>query len=166
MNMKVVYTCGVFDILHIGHINLLFRAKALGDYLVVGIQEDRWVMKRKEKPVLSTAERVRQLKALGFADKVISYSGLNTTPEILKRIKPDVFLHGEDWEQQGDRTRIKEYMKKNNIELILLPRTEGISSTDIKIRITKKNGEKKVRHPKRIDYKENRQKYSNSKFLK
>lgn len=136
--MKVVLTCGVYDILHIGHMNLLRRAKKFGDYLVVGIQEDEWVIKTKPKPILNTKERIEQMKALGIADEVISYAGDNTTPDNLKRVKPNVFVHGEDWEEQSERSKIKEYMKKYGIKLALLPRTEGISSTDIKNRVIKK----------------------------
>jgi rfaE bifunctional protein nucleotidyltransferase chain/domain len=143
--MKIVLTCGVYDVLHIGHINILRRAKCLGDHLVVGIQTDAWVMKTKSKPILSTKERMEQMKALGIADKVISYTGSNSILKpflnTLKKVKPNIFVHGEDWVKQHDTLEIKEYMKKHGIKIVLLPRTKGISSTDIKERITQKCGD-------------------------
>ena len=131
------YTGGVFDILHEGHLNLIRRARELCDYLVVGVQDDSEVIKLKAKPILNTEERFRQIKALGIADEVIIYYD-GTKPDHLKRIKPDIFVHGEDWIKQTDRSEVIKYMKENNIELKLLPRTEGISASDIKERI--KNG--------------------------
>lgn len=134
--MIKVYTGGVFDILHKGHFRLLSRAKALGDHLVVGIQADEAVcsVPGKERPINSTQERVDQMKALPFADEVIVYRS-GTTPETIAAVKPDIFVHGEDWPHQTDRSKVIAYMEEHGIRLILLPRTEGVSCSDLKERI-------------------------------
>ncbi len=131
-----VYTGGVYDILHRGHIRLLSRAKALGDYLVVGIQADEAVqaIPGKNRPVLSTEERVEQMKALPFADEVIVYHSAKT-PETIAEIKPDIFVHGHDWPEQCDRSQVIKHMEEHGIKLVLLPRTENVSCTEIRKRI-------------------------------
>jgi len=128
------YTGGVFDLLHEGHLNLLRRARKLCDYLVVGIQADEEVVKMKPRPILNTQERVRQMEAIGIADEVIVYYD-GQKPDTLKKVKPDLFIHGIDWEEQADRSEVLKYMEEQNIKKILLPRTEGISTSEILKRI-------------------------------
>lgn len=128
------YTGGVFDLLHEGHLNLLRRARKLCDYLVVGIQADEEVVKMKPRPILNTQERVRQMEAIGIADEVIVYYD-GRKPDTLKKVKPDLFIHGIDWEEQADRSEVLKYMEEQNIKKILLPRTEGISTSEILKRI-------------------------------
>jgi glycerol-3-phosphate cytidylyltransferase len=128
------YTGGVFDLLHEGHLNLLRRARKLCDYLVVGIQADEEVVKMKPRPILNTQERVRQMEAIGIADEVIVYYD-GQKPDTLKKVKPDLFIHGIDWEEQTDRSEVLKYMEEQNIKKILLPRTEGISTSEILKRI-------------------------------
>lgn len=140
--MKKVYTTGVFDILHREHINVLSKARGLGDYLVVGIQEDAWVYKSKGRyPVLSTEERVEQVKALPFVDEVLVYKDVNQIP-IYKKLKPHIVVQGADWIRTGDRAKMIEYIKNNNIQLVLVPYVEGVSSSDIKRRIVESHERK------------------------
>jgi glycerol-3-phosphate cytidylyltransferase len=135
MKKKIIYTTGVFDILHKGHINILVGAKKLGDYLVIGVQDDAGVLKSKGKyPVLSAQERVDQLEALPFVDKVFIYDNVDQR-ENLRKIKANVMVQGDDWEKTGDRTEIIEYLKQNNIRLVLIPYTKDISTTNIKKRV-------------------------------
>lgn len=129
-----VYTSGCFDLLNLGHIVLLSKAKSLGDYLVVGIQNEEGTKKSKNKyPILSTMERMTQIKALPFVNEVIDYESDHI--EAYKKIQPNIVVQGEDFFSGGDRTSAINYLKENSISLILLPRTEGISSTEIKNRI-------------------------------
>ena len=128
------YTGGVFDLLHEGHLNLIRRAKSLCDYLVVGIQADEEVVKMKPRPILTTEERVRQMEAIGMADEVIVYYD-GQKPDALKKVNPDIFIHGSDWEDQTDRSEVLKYMEEKGIKKILLPRTEGISTSEILKRI-------------------------------
>lgn len=133
--MKIVYTTGVFDILHKGHINILVKAKKLGDYLVVGVQDDAGVFKSKGKyPTLSSKERVAQLAALPFVDKVIIYNNIDQR-ENLKKVKANIMVQGSDWKKTGDRTNTIKYLNDHKIRLVLIPYTKDISSSKIKKRI-------------------------------
>lgn len=133
--MIKVMTSGVFDTLHLGHINILTRAKQQGDYLIVGIQDDESVKKSKGKyPTLNFEEREKQVKALPFVDEIVKYSDVDQR-ELWSQIKPDIVVQGDDYVHSGDRTKALLYLKEQNIRLMLFPRTEGISSTEIKQRI-------------------------------
>lgn len=133
--MITVYTTGVYDILHRGHINILVKARNLGDSLVVGVQDDDGVYDYKGSyPVMSTLERVAQLEALPFVDKVIIYHGVDQRP-YLKDVSPGIMVQGDDWLKTGERDETIEYLKANKIRLVLIPYTEGISTTEIKRRV-------------------------------
>jgi len=133
--MITVYTTGVFDILHKGHINILVNARNLGDSLVVGVQDDDGVFQYKGSyPVMSTLERVAQLEALPFVDKVIAYHGVDQRP-YLRDISPNIMVQGDDWLKTGKRNEVFEYLKEHNIRLVLIPYTDGISTTEIKQRV-------------------------------
>ena len=133
--MTIVYTTGVFDILHRGHFNILIKASDLGDRLIVGVQDSESVYVSKNKyPVLSTQERIEQLKILPFVYDVYVYKGTDQKP-YLKTIKPNILVQGDDWLFSENRSNIIEYLKKNKIRLILFPRTDNISTSEIKQRI-------------------------------
>lgn len=133
--MIKVMTSGVFDTLHLGHINILTRAKQQGDYLIVGIQDDESAKKSKGKyPTLNFKEREKQVKALPFVDEIVKYSNVDQR-ELWSAIKPNIVVQGDDYVHSGDRTNALLYLKEQNIRLMLFPRTEGISSTEIKQRI-------------------------------
>lgn len=133
--MVTVYTTGVFDILHRGHINVLLEAKKLGDRLVVGIQDDESVYAAKGKyPTLSVQERVAQLESLPFVDEVIVYEGTEQISH-LKKIAPQIMVQGDDWFLSGEREAIIRHLKKHDIRLVLVPYTEEISSSEIKKRV-------------------------------
>ena len=129
-------TFGVFDLLHTGHINLLQKARGLCDYLVVGVQLDEGVEKMKPRPILSTQERVELVKSLKIADEVVTYFESVDSSEF-EKVDFDVYIHWEDWGEQTDWSKVLEYFEKKGIELILLPRTRGISTSDIIFRIKK-----------------------------
>lgn len=120
---KTVITYGTFDVLHQGHINLLRRAKELGDYLIVGVTTDNFDMERGK---LNTRDcvmkRVQAVKETGYADEVIIEEYKGQKIDDVQRYDVDVFAIGSDWEGYFD------YMKEF-CEVVYLPRTEGISST-------------------------------------
>lgn len=121
--MKKVITYGTYDLLHQGHINLLRRAKALGDYLIVGVTSDSFDNCRGKLNVRNNVlERVEAVKATGFADKVIIEDYLGQKIDDIQRYNVDVFAIGSDWEGKFDY--LNEYCK-----VVYLPRTQGISST-------------------------------------
>lgn len=121
--MKKVITYGTYDLLHQGHINLLKRAKELGDYLIVGVTNDNFDRERGKLNVLNNVlERIDAVKATGLADKIIieDYNGQKI--DDIQKYDADIFAIGSDWEGKFDY--LKEYC-----EVVYLPRTEGISST-------------------------------------
>lgn len=121
--MKKVITYGTYDLLHQGHINLLRRAKALGDYLIVGVTSDSFDNGRGKLNVRNNVlERVEAVKATGYADEVIIEDYLGQKIDDIQRYNIDIFAIGSDWEGKFDY--LNEYC-----QVVYLPRTEGISST-------------------------------------
>ena len=124
--MKKVITYGTYDVLHHGHINLLRRAKALGDYLVVGVTNDSFDRHRGKLNVRNNVlERVEAVKATGLADKIVIEDYVGQKIDDIQKYDIDIFAIGSDWEGKFDY--LKEYC-----EVVYLPRTEGISSTMIR----------------------------------
>ena len=121
--MKKVITYGTYDLLHQGHINLLSRAKALGDYLIVGVTNDTFDRERGKLNVRNNVlERVEAVKATGLADQVIIEEYMGQKIDDIQKYDVDIFAIGSDWEGRFDY--LSEYC-----EVVYLPRTEGISST-------------------------------------
>lgn len=121
--MKKVITYGTYDLLHQGHINLLRRAKELGDYLIVGVTSDSFDKGRGKLNVRNNVlERIEAVKATGYADEVIIEDYLGQKIDDIQRYDVDIFAIGSDWEGKFDY--LNEYCK-----VVYLPRTEGISST-------------------------------------
>lgn len=121
--MKKVITYGTYDLLHQGHVNLLRRAKALGDYLIVGVTNDNFDRERGKLNVRNNVlERVEAVKKTGLADMIIIEDYFGQKIDDIQKYDVDIFAIGSDWEGHFDY--LKEYC-----EVIYLPRTEGISST-------------------------------------
>ena len=121
--MTKVITYGTYDLLHQGHINLLRRAKELGDYLIVGVTSDSFDRGRGKLNVRNNVlERVEAVKATGYADEVIIEDYLGQKIDDIQKYDVDIFAIGSDWEGKFDY--LNEYCK-----VVYLPRTEGISST-------------------------------------
>lgn len=121
--MKKVITYGTYDLLHEGHINLLRRAKALGDHLIVGVTNDSFDRERGKLNVRNNVlERVEAVKATGFVDEVIIEDYVGQKIDDILKYDVDIFAIGSDWEGKFDY--LKEYC-----EVVYLPRTEGVSST-------------------------------------
>lgn len=121
--MKKVITYGTYDLLHQGHINLLRRAKELGDYLIVGVTNDSFDRDRGKLNVRNNVlERVEAVKATGYADQVIIEDYVGQKIDDIQKYDVDIFAIGSDWEGKFDY--LNEFC-----EVVYLPRTEGISST-------------------------------------
>lgn len=121
--MKKVITYGTYDLLHQGHINLLRRAKELGDYLIVGVTSDSYDKERGKLSVRNNVlERVQSVKNTGFADEIIIEDYIGQKIDDIQRYEVDIFAIGSDWEGQFDY--LKEFC-----DVIYLSRTEGISSS-------------------------------------
>lgn len=121
--MKKVITYGTYDLLHQGHINLLRRAKELGDYLIVGVTNDNFDRDRGKLNVRNNVlERVDAVKATGYADQIIIEDYVGQKIDDIQKYGVDIFAIGSDWEGKFDY--LNEFCK-----VVYLPRTEGISST-------------------------------------
>ena len=121
--MKKVITYGTYDLLHQGHINLLKRAKALGDYLIVGVTNDNFDRERGKLNVKNNVlERVEAVRKTGLADKIIIEDYIGQKIDDIQKYDVDIFTVGSDW--KGHFDYLKEYC-----QVVYLPRTEGISST-------------------------------------
>ena len=133
--MKKILTVGVFDLLHIGHVNLFRRAKSLSEdgKLIVAVQESDVVLKYKPGTnlVYSTEERMYMVKAIRFVDDVIPYQAVD---EIVKKVDFDVFVTGPDQIHDGFQ-RAMRWCEENGKEHVVIPRTDGISSSWLKEQI-------------------------------
>ncbi len=132
--MKRVITYGTFDLLHRGHINLLKRAKALGDYLIVGVSTDEFNALKGKKAYYSYEDRKYILEAIRYVDKAIPEKNWDQKIADVKKYHIDTFVIGDDW--RGKFDFLKPYC-----EVIYLPRTQGISTTQIKDDLMKKKKE-------------------------
>ena len=136
-NKKIVFVGGCFDLFHIGHLNLLQKAKECGDIVIVGVTADELVEQQKStKPVIPLKERMQIIESLSCVDFVVAQDKLADV-DLLKRLFVDVFISGSDWENKKDEPEGYEWIR-NNLEMIFLPRTEGISSTSIKQELNKR----------------------------
>jgi glycerol-3-phosphate cytidylyltransferase len=125
--MRRVLTYGTFDLLHHGHIRLLQRAKALGDYLVVAVSTDEFNAGKGKTAYHDYALRKEILEAIRYVDLVIPEDSWEQKVDDVKRYAIDVVVMGDDWADSDRFDFLKEYC-----ELVFLPRTEGVSTTDIR----------------------------------
>ena len=123
--MRKVITYGTYDLLHVGHINLLRRARELGDYLIVVVSSDEFNAIKGKKAYYSFEDRKKILEAIRYVDEVLpEYTWEQKIDDVVNN-NVDVFVMGDDWTGKFD-------FLKDYCEVIYLPRTEGISTTKIK----------------------------------
>ncbi|EAE4710493.1 glycerol-3-phosphate cytidylyltransferase [Listeria monocytogenes] len=123
--MKKVITYGTFDLLHWGHIHLLKRAKAHGDYLIVAISSDEFNRIKHKEAYHSYEHRKLIIEAIRYVDEVIPENNWEQKRDDIEKYGIDVFVMGDDWEGEFD-------FLKDVCEVVYLPRTEGISTSQIK----------------------------------
>lgn len=123
--MKKVITYGTFDLLHVGHINILRRARELGDYLVVALSTDEFNAGKHKTSYHPYEDRKIILESIKYVDKVIPETSWDQKIKDVQENNIDIFVMGDDWKGQFD-------FLKPYCEVIYLPRTEGISTTKIK----------------------------------
>lgn len=138
---KKVFTVGVYDLLHKGHVELYRRAKGLGDYLIVAAQDGDFILKYKPtaKVLNSTDDRKYMIKAIRYVDEVITYTDVD---KIVKEIDFDVFVTGPDQCHAGFQRAIQ-WCEEHGKEHIILGRTEGVSSSELKAKIAEKTRREK-----------------------
>jgi len=136
--MRVVYTAGVWDLLHRGHLNLLWESKQLGDILVVGVVSDAGCNAYKGFfPAQHSQHRMRAIENFGCVDVVELQATTDPTP-LLERFRPDVFTHADG---DGDWTELRERVRAMGAEYVNLSYTPGISSTAIRAEMKRHNRE-------------------------
>ena len=123
--MKTVITYGTFDLLHVGHVNLLRRARELGDRLIVGLSTDEFNKLKNKVSYYSYHDRKIILESLRYVDKVIPEHNWEQKIDDIQKFKVDIFVMGDDWKGKFDY--LADYC-----QVIYLPRTIGISTTKIK----------------------------------
>ena len=137
---KIGYTCGVFDMFHVGHLNLLEKCKSMCDYLIVGVCNDDYVRNIKHKePVYSEQDRVRILEALKVVDRAELVTIEETNDKILaiEKFHFDVLFSGDDGKGSERYQKTEEQFKKYGAFIEYFPYTQGISTTQIKEKIKK-----------------------------
>lgn len=123
--MKTVITYGTFDLFHVGHLRLLERARALGDRLVVAVSSDEFNEGKGKKTIIPYADRAAIVNAIQIVDQVIPERSWEQKRDDIQRFNVDVFVMGADWEGKFDEL-------KSLCDVVYLPRTDGISTTELK----------------------------------
>ena len=131
--MKKVITYGTFDLLHYGHVNLLKRARELGDYLVVALSTDEFNEKKGKKSYFDYDKRKWLLESIRYVNEVIPESCWEQKSSDMHDHAIDVFVMGDDWRGKFD------FLRDEGVEVVYLERTPEISTTQIKSDLNKKN---------------------------
>ena len=130
--MKTVYTVGTFDMVHVGHLDLLEYCATLGDKFVVGVASDEVVGSYKRNvPVIPLEQRMRMLKALACVDDVVSYDTLEYVSSC-KELDADIFVIGEDWGDKAHNLAVEKYLKSKGATIVQVSYNPLTSSTKIK----------------------------------
>jgi glycerol-3-phosphate cytidylyltransferase len=129
-NTKIIgYTTGVFDMFHIGHLNILKKAKENCDYLIVGVSTDELVETYKhKKPIIPFEERIEIVRAIRYVDEVVPQVSMDKY-KAWEELKFNRLFHGSDWKGSDMYNEIESKLKKVGVELIFFPYTSGTSST-------------------------------------
>lgn len=128
--MKKVFTVGVYDLLHIGHVELFRKARALGDYLIVAVQDSEMVKAFKPEAQLlyTTEERCYMARAIRYVDEVVVYRDVK---DIVKEVDFDIFVKGPDQQHAGFQEAVR-WCEQQGRQVVTLQRTEGISTSELK----------------------------------
>ena len=129
-NKKIVFTNGCFDLIHLGHIELLASSSDLGDVLIIGVNSDSSIQKLKgeNRPIIEEDSRVKQLAALEFVDAVVLFHE-DTPQKLIEKIKPDVITKGGDY--KAENVVGNEIVTQQNGQVVIIPLTQGYSTTSI-----------------------------------
>jgi glycerol-3-phosphate cytidylyltransferase len=123
--MKTVLTYGTFDLFHIGHLNLLQRAKQMGDRLIVAVSTDEFNATKGKTTLMPFEHRLALVSSVRFVDEVIAESNWDQKIADVQLHKVDIFVMGSDWQGKFD-------FLKPHCEVVYLPRTDNVSSTELK----------------------------------
>lgn len=126
--MIIGYTAGVFDLFHIGHLNLLKNAKGMCDKLIVGVSTDELVLYKNKKPVIPFDERIEIVRNIKYVDGVVAQENMDKL-EMCKKLKAEILIVGDDWYNTDKWNNYEEEFQKNGIKIVYFPYTKGTSST-------------------------------------
>lgn len=134
---KKGYTAGVFDMFHIGHLNILKNAKEQCDYLVVAVTTDELCLKRKNKlPIIKFEDRKEIVKAIRYVDEVVAQKDMDKYNAV-KKLNCDVIFVGSDWKNTDTWNDLERKLKEINVDVVYFDYTKGISSTILRNKINK-----------------------------
>lgn len=138
---KIGYTTGVYDMFHIGHLNILKKAKEQCEHLIVGVSTDEVVEQYKhKKPVIPFEERLAIVQAIRYVDEVVPQTNMDKF-EAWKALRFDVLFHGSDWKNSAMYNEIEQKLNAIGVDVVFFPHTEGVSTTDLIERIRIHDGE-------------------------
>jgi glycerol-3-phosphate cytidylyltransferase len=132
-NEKTVYVIGVFDLFHRGHVELLKKARALGDKLIVAINGDNFTAKYKRPPIYCEDDRLAIISSSKYVDESFVIDQYDNKEVIIEH-DIDIIVHGNDWDLEGYKEQIRvddAFLKEHDVELLMLEYTEGISTSGI-----------------------------------
>ena len=129
-NKKIVFTNGCFDLIHLGHIEVIARSADLGDILIIGVNTDNSIkrLKGKNRPIVEEISRAKQLAALEFVDAVVLFDQ-DTPIDLIKIINPNIITKGGDY--NTDQVIGNDIVTQNDGEVVIIPLTQGYSTTSI-----------------------------------
>ena len=130
-NYKIGYTTGVFDLFHIGHLNLLKRAKEQCDFLIVGVTIDNLVNYKGKNAIIPFDERFRIVESIRYVDQVVAQESMNKMAA-WEQLKFDVMFVGSDWQGTEKWMKFEDQFKIIGVDIVYLPYTQGTSSTRLR----------------------------------
>lgn len=134
---KIGYTTGVFDLFHIGHLNILKRAKEQCEYLIVGVSTDSLVLDyKKKKPIIPFEERIAIVEAIRYVDEVIPQETMDKL-DAWEKLHYNVMFHGSDWKGSTLFEDYEKRFREKGIDVVFLPHTDGVSSTELTQKLQK-----------------------------
>lgn len=143
-NYKRGYTTGVFDLFHIGHLNILQKAKAQCDYLIVGVSTDEVVQGYKNKtPIIPFEERMVIVEAIKYVDEVVPQTSMDKFAA-WEKLQFDAVFHGDDWRGSKMYKEMEEKFRSVGVDLVFFPYTKGTSSTVLGDVLTRVLNEKQL----------------------
>lgn len=135
---KVGYTTGVYDMFHIGHLNILKKAKEQCEYLIVGVSTDELVQNYKnKKPIIPFEDRIQIVGAIKYVDKAVPQTSMDKF-DAWEKYNYDVIFHGDDWKNSNMYNEIENKLKNVGVEFVYFPYTQKISSTALRKVVEKK----------------------------
>ena len=135
---RIGYTAGVYDMFHVGHLNLLRQAKEMCDYLIVAVTTDELALYKNKKPIIEFEDRAEIVQAIKYVDMVVPQENMNKLGA-WEKYKFDVMFVGDDWKGTDKWNRIENDLKKVGCEVVYFPYTKKVSSTLLREKLNEKN---------------------------